>query len=431
MASRPGRRVAIVAGLRTPFVKSNTAFKDFSALELGRQVVSELVQRAEIPPGAIDQIVFGTVIPSVQLPNIAREVGLASGLPKNIDAYSVVRACATSLQAMTSAADEIALGEIDLAIAGGAEAMSDVPIMYSRPVAQAVVAASRGRTLMEKLQAFTDVSAKDLLPVPPAIAEYSTGLSMGESAEKMAKENGISREEQDKWAHRSHFLAAQAWEAGKFGKEVMRVLTGKNFDQVVAEDNIVRKDSKLEGYARLKPVFDRKYGSITAGNSSPLTDGAAALVVCAEERAKELGLKPLGFLKSYAYAAVDPNWQLLQAPAFTAPKALKRAGMTLKDIDLVEIHEAFAAQVLSNLQAWASKKFADEHLGGAQPIGEIPEEKINPRGGSIALGHPFAATGARMVHQALRELEEKGKNTALISVCAAGGLGAAVILERT
>ena len=211
----------------------------------------------------------------------------------------------------------------------------------------------------------------------------------------------------------------------------MRVLTGKNFDQVVAEDNIVRKDSKLEGYARLKPVFDRKYGSITAGNSSPLTDGAAALVVCAEERAKELGLKPLGFLKSYAYAAVDPNWQLLQAPAFTAPKALKRAGMTLKDIDLVEIHEAFAAQVLSNLQAWASKKFADEHLGGAQPIGEIPEEKINPRGGSIALGHPFAATGARMVHQALRELEEKGKNTALISVCAAGGLGAAVILERT
>jgi len=429
--ARPGRRVAIVAGLRTPFVKANTAFKDLSALELGRQVVSELVQRAEIPPTSIDQIVFGTVIPSVQLSNIAREVGLASGLPKSIDAYSVVRACATSIQALTSAADTIALGEADLVIAGGAEAMSDVPIMYSRPVAQAVVAASRGRTLMEKLQAFTDVSAKDLLPVPPAIAEYSTGLSMGESAEKMAKENGISREEQDRWAHRSHFLAAQAWEAGKFGKEVMRVLTGKNFDQVVGEDNIVRKDSKLEGYAKLKPVFDKKYGTITAGNSSPLTDGAAALVVCSEEKAKELGLKPLGFLREYAYAAVDPGWQLLQAPAFSVPKALKRAGMTLKDIDLVEIHEAFAAQVLSNLQAWASKKFADEHLGGASPIGEVAEEKINPRGGSIALGHPFGGTGARLVHQALRELEEKGKNTALVSVCAAGGLGAAVILERT
>jgi acetyl-CoA acyltransferase len=430
MASRPGRRAAIVAGLRTPFVKSNTLFKDFSSLELGRLVVSELVQRAEIPPAAIDQIVFGAVIPQVAVPNIAREIGLASGLPKTIDAYSVVRQCATSLQAMTSAADSIALGEIDLAIAGGTEAMSDVPIMYSRPVAQAVVAASRGRTLMEKLQAFHDVSAKDLLPVPPAIAEYSTGLSMGESAEKMAKENGISREEQDRWAHRSHTLAAQAWEAGKFQKEVMRVLTGKNFDQVVAEDNIVRKDSNLEGYAKLKPVFDRKYGTITAGNSSPLTDGAAALVVVAEDKAKELGLRPLGFLKEYAYAAVDPSWQLLQAPAFSVPKALRRAGMTANDIDLFEIHEAFSAQVLSNLQAWASKKFADEHLGGATPVGEIPEEKINPRGGSIALGHPFAATGARMVHQALRELEEKGKNTALISVCAAGGLGAAIILER-
>jgi acetyl-CoA acyltransferase len=431
MASRPGRRVAIVAGLRTPFVKSGTAFKDIVALELGRQVVAELVQRAEVPMTAIDQVVFGTVVPSVQLSNIAREVGLAAGLPKNVDAYSVVRACATSLEALTSAADAIALGELDLAIVGGTESLSDVPIMYSRPVAQAVVAASRGRTLMERIQAFTEVHAKDLLPVPPAIAEYSTGLSMGESTEKMAKENGISREAQDAFAHRSHTLAAQAWESGKFAKEVMRVISGRNFDNVVSEDNIVRKDSKLEGYAKLKPVFDRKYGSITAGNSSPLTDGAAALVICAEERARELNLRPLGFLRAYAYAAVDPGWQLLQAPAFSVPKALKRAGMTLSDIDLVEIHEAFAAQVLSNLQAWASKRFADEHLGGAAPIGEVPDEKLNPRGGSISLGHPFGATGARLVHQALRELEEKNQNTALVSVCAAGGLGAAVILERT
>src|SRR3954464_12187432 len=239
MAPRPGRRVAIVAGLRTPFIKAGTSFKDLSALELGKQVVAEIVQRAEVPARAIDQIIFGTVIPSVQLPNIAREVGLAAGLPKNVDAYSVVRACATSLQAMTSAADAIALGELDLAIVGGTEAMSDVPISYSRPVAQAVVAASRGRTLLEKVRAFSDVGARDLLPVPPAIAEYSTGLSMGESAEKMAKENGISREAQDAWAHRSHTLAAQAWESGKFGKEVMRVFTGDDFATVVAEDNIV------------------------------------------------------------------------------------------------------------------------------------------------------------------------------------------------
>jgi acetyl-CoA acyltransferase len=430
MAPRPGRRAAIVAGLRTPFVKSGTAFKDLTALDLGKLVVAELVQRCELKPKEVDQIVFGTVIPAVQLPNIAREVGLASGLPKNIEAYTVVRACATSLQALTSAADAIANGEADVAIVGGAEAMSDVPITYSRPVAQAVVAASRAKGVVDKLKAFTEVSARDLLPVPPAIAEYSTGMSMGESAEKMAKENGISREAQDAFAHRSHTKAAKAWADGTFAKEVMRVLLPPEFEQVVPEDNVVRKDSTLEAYAKLNPVFDRKYGSVTAGNSSPLTDGAAALVVMAEEKAQALGMRPLGFVKEYAYAAVDPAWQLLQAPAFSVPKVLRRAGMKLADIDLVEIHEAFAAQVLSNLQAWASKKFAEEHLGGAEPIGEVPDGKLNPNGGSISLGHPFAATGARLIHQALRELAARNANTALISICAAGGLGGACILTR-
>ena len=430
MPSRPGRRAAIVAGLRTPFEKSGTAFKGLTALDLGRIVVSELVQRCELEPKEIDQIVFGAVIPVVQWPNIAREVGLAAGLPKNIEAYSVARACATSLQALTAAADAIATGEVDVAVVGGAEAMSDVPISYSRPVAQAVVAASRGKNLVEKLKAFSEVSPRDLLPVPPAIAEYSTGLSMGESAEKMAKENGISREAQDAWAHRSHSNAARAWADGTFRHEVMRVLVPPQFEQVVSEDNIVRKDSQLDAYAKLKPVFDKKYGSITAGNSSPLTDGAAALVVMAEENARALGMRPLGFVKEYAYAAVDPAWQLLQAPAFSVPKALRRAGMSVADIDLWEIHEAFAAQVLSNLQAWGSKKFAEQYLGGAEPIGEPPESKINPNGGSIALGHPFGATGARLVHQALREMAARGLGTSLVSICAAGGLGAACILTR-
>jgi acetyl-CoA acyltransferase len=244
----------------------------------------------------------------------------------------------------------------------------------------------------------------------------------------MAKENGISREAQDAFAHRSHSKAAKAWADGKFAKEVMRVYAPP-FETPVVEDNVVRKDSTVEGYAKLKPVFDRKYGSITAGNASPLTDGAAALIVMAEDKAKALGMKPLGFLRSYAYAAVDPTWQLLQAPAFSAPKALKNAGMKLSDIDLVEIHEAFAAQVLSNLMAWGSRKFAQEH-GLGEPIGEVPDEKLNPNGGSISLGHPFGATGARIIHQALRELERTGKGTALVSICAAGGLGGAAILER-
>jgi acetyl-CoA acyltransferase len=430
MASRPGRRAAIVAGLRTPFVKSGTVFKDLTALDLGRIVVSELVQRCELSPKEVDQIVFGAVIPVVQWPNIAREVGLAAGLPKNIEAYSVARACATSLQALTAAADAIATGEVDVVIAGGAEAMSDVPISYSRPVAQAVVNASRGKTFVDKLKAFSEVSPRDLLPVPPAIAEYSTGLSMGESAEKMAKENGIPREAQDAWAHRSHVNAARAWADGTFRHEVMRVLVPPQFEQVVVEDNIVRKDSQLEAYAKLKPVFDKKYGTVTAGNSSPLTDGAAALVVMAEEKAHALGMRPLGFVKDYSYAAVDPAWQLLQAPAFAVPKVLRRAGMSVSDIDVWEIHEAFAAQVLSNLQAWGSKKFAQDHLGGAEPIGAPPDDKINPNGGSIALGHPFGATGARLVHQALRELAARNAGTALVSICAAGGLGAACILTR-
>src|SRR3984893_598225 len=412
MASRPGRRAAIVAGLRTPFVKSATAFKDLTALDLSRMVVSELIQRTELPGKEVDQVVFGAVVPSVQAPNLARGVARLTNLPRSVEACSVSRACATSLQAMTNAADAIALGEADVVIAGGAEALSDVPITYSRAVAQAVVAASRGKTVVEKLRAFSDVTAKDLLPVPPALAEYSTGLTMGESAEKMAKENGISREAQDAWAHRSHSRAAKAWAEGIFSKEVMRVLVPPKYEAAVAEDNTVRKDSQLDGYAKLKPVFDRKYGTITAGSSSPLTDGAAALVLMSEEKAKALGMKPLGFLREYAYAAVDPAWQLLQGPAFAVPKVLRRAGMTVADIDLFEIHEAFAAQVLSNLQAWGSKKFADEHLGGAEPIGEPPESKINPNGGSISLGHPFGATGARLVHQGARRLAGQGENNA-------------------
>ena len=430
MASRVGRRVAIVAGLRTPFVKAGTVFRDLTALDLGKIVVAELVQRAEIPVREIDQVVFGTVIPNVQWSNIAREIVLAAGLPKSIESFAVARACATSLQALTTAADSIALGNSEVAIAGGVESMSDIPIGLSRPLAQAMVNASKGKTVLDKLKAFSSVGARDVLPVPPAIAETSTGQSMGESAEKMAKENGITREAQDAFAHRSHSRAAAAWADGTFAKEVMRVLVPPRFESAVAEDNTVRRDSQLDGYAKLKPVFDRKFGSITAGNSSPLTDGAAALVLMSEEKARALGMRPLGFLRAYAYAAVDPSWQLLQAPAFSVPKVLKRAGMKVADIDLFEVHEAFAAQVLSNLQAWASKSFADEHLGGAEPIGEIPDEKLNPHGGSLSLGHPFGATGARMVHQALRELGRRGKQTALLSICAAGGLGAAAILER-
>jgi len=422
-------RVAIVRGLRTPFVKAGSVFAGLTALDLGRMVVQELVQRTDLDPGVIDQVVFGQVIPTLTAPSIAREVVIAAGLPRRIEAFTVARACATSIQAMTTAANAIAVGEADVIIAGGTECMSDAPIFTSRPLAHALVAASKGRSLPEKLKPFQKLKGKDLLPVPPAIAEYSTGMTMGESAEKMAKENGISREEQDRIAYNSHRNAARAWKEGLFDNEVMHVAVPPKYEQTAAKDNIVREDTSVEALGQLKPVFDRKYGTITAGNASPLTDGAAALLLMSEERAKALGYEPLGYLRAHAYAATDPADQLLQGPAYAVPTALKRAGMTLADIDLVEMHEAFAAQVASNLQALASKEFAKK-AGWGGPVGEVDRERLNVTGGSIAIGHPFGATGARIVTQALNELKRRNKNTVLCTVCAAGGLGAAVVLER-
>ncbi len=429
-APASGRRAAIVAGLRTPFCRSGTAFRDMTALDLAKAVVSELVARSEIDPREIDQVVFGQVVPSISGPNVARELVLGTNLPKQIEAYSVSRACATSIQSLVSAANAISSSGADVIIAGGTESLSDVPITVSRALAQALVEASKAKTLGDKIKSFRRLKGRDLLPVPPALKEPTTGLTMGESAEKMAKENGISREAQDAFAHRSHGLAAKAWAEGKFSDEVIPVHVPPRFDQTVQEDNIVRKDGQLESYRALKPVFDRRYGTITAGNASPLTDGAAALLVMSEEKAKALGYEPLGYLKSYAFAGVDPGEQLLQGPAWAAPTALDRAGLGLADMDLVDMHEAFAAQVLSNLQGFSSKKFAEERLGRPEPLGEIPDEKLNVNGGSIALGHPFGATGARMVTQTLRELARRGGHHALLTVCAAGGLGAAVVLER-
>lgn len=423
------RRVAIVRGLRTPFVKAGTDFARLTALDLGRMVVQELVQRSEINPQEIDQLVFGQVIPTLTAPSIAREVVLAAGLPRKIDAFTVARACATSIQAMTTAANAIALGEADVVIAGGTESMSDAPIFTSRPLAQALVGASKARGLPAKLKSFQALKPQDLVPVPPAIAEYSTGLTMGESAEKMAQENGISRQEQDLLAFTSHQNAARAWKEGFFDDQVMHVVVPPKYEKVAQKDNIVREDTSLEALAQLKPVFDRKYGTITAGNSSPLTDGAGALLMMSEERARALGLEPLGYVRSHAFAATDPAGQLLQGPAYAAPIALKRAGMTLADIDLVEMHEAFAAQVASNLQALASPEFAKK-AGWSAPVGEVDRTRLNTSGGSLSIGHPFGATGARIVTQALHELKRQNKNTVLCTVCAAGGLGAAVVLER-
>ena len=424
-----GRRVAIVAGLRTPFERSGTLFRALSAQELGRAVVAELVARTGLEGEEIDTLVFGTVVPSVLAPNIAREVALLPMLPKGIPAVTVSRACTSANQAITDAADQIALGHADVAIAGGAESLSNVPILHSRGFANALVGASKAKSVGAKFGALSRIRPRDLIPVTPAIAEPSTGETMGQSAEKMAKLNHIPRDEQDQFALRSHRLAAAGTQDGRLTAEIMPYYVPPQYAEVAVSDNGIRPDSTPEALAALKPVFDRKYGTVTAGNSSPLTDGAAAVVLMSEERAKALGFTPLAYIKSYAYAALDPGEQLLQAPVLAAPMALARAGLELGDIDLVEMHEAFAAQVLSNLRGFESQVWA-ERAGLTQPVGEVDRSRLNVMGGSIAIGHPFGATGARITTTLANELKRRGQQFGLMTLCAAGGMGFAMVLEN-
>jgi acetyl-CoA acyltransferase len=421
-------RVAIVRGLRTPFARQATAYENMSALDLGRLVVRELLARAELEPAEVELVVYGQVVPSLEAPNIARDIVLGTGIPREIQAFSVSRACATSFQAMTSVAEAMLAGQCSVAVAGGADSASDVPITMSRPLARAVMRASQASTWTERVKAFASLSLKDLVPLPQTGREKD-GALMGESAEKMAKESGIGREEQDAYAHGSHVRAAKAWESGVFGDEVMHVIPPPAFDRPIASDNVVRKDSTPEEYTKLKPVYDPKHGTVTAGNSSPLTDGASALLLMTESKAKALGYEPLGFLRSWAYAAVDPKGWMLAGPAYAAPKALDAAGLKMKDVALVDMHEAFAAQVLCNLKLFGSRKFAQTELGRSEAVGEVDPDLFNVHGGSIAIGHPGGATGARIVTTLLHELRRRGGGVGLAAGCAAGGLGAAVVLE--
>ncbi len=413
-----GRRVAVVAGCRTPFCKAGTALTDVRAVDLARHAARELLERTNLDGADVDEVIFGQVVPSALVPNIGREVSLLPQFPKEIPAYSLNRACASAGQAITAAQDQIALGHADVIIAGGAESLSDIPILASRRLADILVEASKARSLGARVRTFAKIRPRDLVPVAPAIAEPSTGESMGQSAEKMAKENGITRDAQDSWALRSHRQAAQGIADGRLTAEIVPWFPARPADPVVTQDNGVRLDTSLEQMAKLKPVFDRRYGSVTAANSSPLTDGASAVLLASDEAARALGYEPLAYIRSYAVAAVDPGWQLLQAPVWAVPKALERAGIEWKDLGLIEIHEAFAAQVLSNLKGFADKGW------------EINKDIINVMGGSIAIGHPFGATGARIVTTLANEMRRRDVQFGLVSICAQGGMGFAMVLER-
>lgn len=423
------RRAAILTGVRTPFARAGSIFRETTPVTLARFAARELMVRSGLDGDEVDQVIFGQVVPHLSAPNVAREVSLLPQFPRDVPAHSLNLACASSAQAVAAGADQIVLGHADTVLAGGVETLSDVPILHSRRFSQVLVAASKAKSLTERLRLFGSVRPRDLVPVAPAIAEPSTGESMGQSAEKMAKLNGISRQAQDEYALQSHRRAAAAIDDGRLGAEIAPWFGGPGMDQVTTGDNGIRPDSTLEALAALKPVFDRKYGSVTAGNASPLTDGAAAVLLMEYQRARTLGLAPRVVVKSYAVAAVDPGWQLLMGPAFAVPLALDRAGLVWTDIGLVEIHEAFAAQVLANVQAWGSRAWA-ERLGRAAPVGEVDWDRTNVMGGSIAIGHPFGATGARIITTLTNEMIRRQVQFGLLSICAQGGMGFAMVLEQ-
>lgn len=423
-------RIAIVAGVRTPFARMGTAFRDQNAIDLGAMAASELLARTGMPAAEVEQAIFGMTVMKPEAPFIGREIVLASGMDPRTDAYSITRACATSFQTAASGAEAIALGHADVVMTGGTDSTSDIAVPLSKRLSDALRDASQAKTGKDRLRILSGLRPRDLIPRKPSITEYSTGKTMGQSAEQMAKTWGVTRAEQDDLAHASHANAAAAIAEGRLDPYRMSAFVdnaGKT--AAVSEDNLVRSNSQRAGYDKLKPVYDKNLGSVTAGNASPLTDGAAALMLMSEDRAKALGYEPIAYIRSYAFAAKTPERDLLMGPVLAAPVALRRAGLSLADLTLVDMHEAFAAQVESNIRGMESTTYLPE-MTGDKPLGSVDRSLLNVNGGSIAFGHPFGATGARVIMQSAYELKRRGGGLAMTTACAAGGVGTAMILER-
>ena len=410
-------RVAIIAGTRTPFVKAGTAFRDLSMQQLGTHVLKELVARHNLDPNQIDEFIFGAVLLDPRTPNWAREIVFAAGLPKTLYALSVSNNCISGLAAISSAAERIALGLTKCSIAGGAESMSKPVLLFNQRATDKFLQLFGAKSFGARAQLLASFRPGDFKPQPPSPTEPSTGLTMGQHMEITAKQLGIDRVAQDTIAFESHRRAAAATEAGLLTAGIAP-LAG------VAKDTIIRSDTTVEKLAKLKPVFDRsEKGTLTAGNSSPLTDGASAVLLMSEAEAARQNREVLAYITGYEYAAIDPNDGLLMAPAVAVPRMLRRMGLQLSDFDLFEVHEAFGAQVAANIKAWEE--------GWKEPaLGKIDRAKLNVNGGSIAIGHPFAATGGRIVASLAHELARTGKKRGLISICAAGAMAGAMVLER-
>ena len=410
-------RTAVVSGVRTPFVKAGTVFSGLSMQELGAAALKALVARSGIDPATVDEVVMGTVLLDPRTPNWAREMVFKAGFPRTVYADSISNNCISGLVAISRVSDRISRGEITCGVAGGSESMSRPALLFGKNATEVFLSLARAKTVGEKFKLLAKLRPKDLMPQFPSVTEPSTGLTMGQHMELTAQQFGIRREDQDQLALASHQNAAKATADGRLTAEIDPLLG-------VTKDLLVRSDTTLEKLAKLKPVFDRsEKGTLTAGNSSALTDGASAVLLMSESRAQRENREVLAYVTQYEYAAIDPNDGLLMAPAIAVPRLLRGLGLTFDDFDLIEIHEAFAAQVLANIKAWED--------GWKEPaIGKVDRSKVNTMGGSIALGHPFAATGGRIVTTLANEMKRKGLKRGLISICAAGAMGGAMILER-
>lgn len=427
-----GDRIGIIDGCRTPFLRSGTEYREMMAYEICRHAVKGLIAKTGIPNNLVDHVIMGGVANDIATTNVAREIMLAAGLPYTIPAYTCTVACISANAAIISGANLIVNGNADCIIAGGVETFSDPDIKISKNYRRFILDLTmfkRPKGIIGKLKLLKGMSLKDfIVPQQPAIGEFSTKMRMGDTADRLAKRLGITKKEQDEFAALSHNRAADAWEKGVLKKEVVPVVTPQG--KLVERDNGFRKGTTVEKLTQLKPAFDKRYGTVTAGNSSFLTDGGAAVLLMSETLAKKMGLKPLAYIKSYAFTAQDLWEELLLGPSFAIPKALAIAKLKFKDIGVWEIHEAFGAQMVAVIKTLASNEFCKNNLGLPGKLGEIPIDALNVYGGSLSLGHPFGATGGRLVTTCANRLRESGKRYGVVAGCAAGAVGNAIILER-
>ncbi len=423
--------VVIIEGLRTAYAKAGTAFKDVPAVDLGAAVLKEVVTRTGIDQKLIDEVIVGNAGMPAEAANIARVIALRAGVPERIPSYSVQRNCASGMQAAASAYAQIIAGMSDIVLVGGVESMSNYAFYIRKKLRDIITSVQRSKTFGAKARAVLSLRPKDFVPVVGLIdglTDPISGLIMGETAEVLVRDFGISRREQDEFALASHQRWTAANEAGKFKNEVVPFYVPPAFE-AVTEDIGPRKNQTLEALQKLHPYFDKKFGTVTAGNSSPITDGAAASLIMSADRAAELGYKPLGSIRAVAFTGFDPS-RMGISPLYATHKALKLAGMSMSDIELIELNEAFAAQVIAIERAAVSKEYFAKNLPGEKPVGEFRRDIMNVNGGAIAVGHPVGSSGLRIVITLLKEMARRGLSTGLATLCIGGGQGGAMIVER-